>query len=122
MKFTPFAVLLFLVTGLLAPAAALSQQGESDEAFMSRMEREMNTLASRAERLETMAREGTHSQARNMRLKTRSLKRRIEKERERMVEQFTSRGDDEFDRGQWSAVARRFDLELTQMERTLRPF
>jgi hypothetical protein len=39
-----------------------------------------------------------------------------------MVEQFTSRDEVEFDRGQWSAAIRRFDLELTQMERTLRPF
>ncbi len=122
MKFITFAVLFAL---FLAPAGAVAQQaqkGESDEAFMSRMEREMNTLATRADRLDQMAREGTHNQARNMRLKTRSLKKRIEKERERMAEQYLSRDEVEFDRGKWNAVARRFDLEITQMERTLRPF
>ena len=119
MKFISFAVLFAL---FLAPVAALAQQGESDEAFMSRMEREMNTLASRADRLEQMAREGTHSQARSMRLKTRSLRKRIEKEQERMAEQYLSRDETGFDRGKWNAVVRRLDLEITQMERTLRPF
>ena len=122
MKFIPFAVLLALFLTPVAALAQQSQQGESDEAFMSRIEREMNTLASRADRLEQMAREGTHSQARSMRLKTRSLRKRIEKEQERMAEQYLSRDEVGFDRGQWNAVVRRFDLEITQMERTLRPF
>ncbi len=114
--------LLALAAVSLAPVAVLAQQsrkGESDEAFMSRMERELNMLASRAERLDEMARDGTHSELRSMRLKTRSLKRRIEKDRELMADQFISRDEEEFDRNRWSAVVRRYEMEITEMERDL---
>ncbi|MBT8081423.1 MAG: hypothetical protein KJO56_03265 [Gammaproteobacteria bacterium] len=117
--------LLALFAVLLAPVASLAQQGqkgESDEAFMSRMERQLNALASRAENLDRRAREGTHPDLRSLRLKTRSVKKRIDKERERMAEQYRSRDEVEFDRDQWGSVVRRFERELTQMERGLRPF
>lgn len=89
---------------------------------MSRMEQQMNTLASRAENLDRRAREGTHPELRSLRLKTRSVKKRIDRERERMAEQYTSRDEVEFDRDHWSSVVRRFERDLTEMERGLRPF
>ena len=117
--------LLALAAVLLAPVAALAQQGpkgESDEAFMSRMERQMNTLASRAENLDRMVQESTFSEHRRMRLKVRSMKKRIDKESARMAEQYISRDEVEFDRDQWASVVRRLDLEITQAERDLRGF
>jgi hypothetical protein len=116
--------LLALAGVVLAPVAALAQQrqNESDEEFMSRMERQMNTLASRAENLDQMAREGTRTEHRSMRLKTRSLKKRINKEHERMVEQYRTRDEAGFDRDHWGAVVRRLEVEITEMERNLRRF
>jgi BMFP domain-containing protein YqiC len=117
--------LLALAAVLWAPGTGLAQQGpknESDEEFMSRMERELNTLASRAENLDQIAREGTFDEQRNMRLKTRSLKKRIEKEHERMVEQYRTRDEEGFDRDRWGSVVRRFEMEITRMERDLRRF
>lgn len=116
---------LALAAVLLAPVAALAQgaqKGESDEAFMSRMERQMNTLAARAENLDRIAREGTFNELRSMRLKARSVKKRIDRERERMAEQYRTRDEVGFDRDHWGAVVRRFEMELTKMERDLRPF
>ena len=115
-------MLLALAAVTLIPVAAPAQQApknETDEAFMSRMERQMNTLASRAENLDQMAREGTRTEHRSMRLKTRSLKKRVNKEHEVMVEQYRTRDESGFDRDHWSAVVRRLEVEINEMERNL---
>ena len=124
MKFTlfaPLALLLALASASLGPAA-LAQQEESDEAFMSRTERQMNNLASRAEQLDRMVRESTFQEHRRMRLQVRSMKKRIDQEREEMAEQFISRDEVGFDRDHWASVVRRLELELTRAERDLRRF
>ncbi len=124
MKFTlfaPLALLLALASAALGPAA-LAQQEESDEAFMSRTERQMNNLASRAEQLDSMVRESTFEEHRRMRLKVRSIKKRIDKERAEMAEQFIARDEGGFDRDHWTSVVRRLEQEFTRMERDLRRF
>lgn len=122
MKFTLFAALIFLVAAPVAALAQQGQKGESDEAFMSRMERQMSSLASRADNLDRMVQESTFSEHRRMRLKIRSMKKRIDKESARMAEQYVSRDEVEFDRDRWASVVRRLDLEITQAERDLRGF
>lgn len=112
---------LGLAAMLLSPAA-LAQKEESDEAFMSRTERQMNNLASRAEQLDRMVRESTFEEHRRMRLKVRSMKKRIDKEREEMAEQFIARDEGGFDRDHWASVVRRLEQEFTRMERDLRRF
>ena len=119
------ATLLALAAALVAPVAVLAQQipkNETDEEFMSRMERQFSDLASRVATLDEMAQESTFNELRNLRLKTRSLKKRIAKEQEEMAEQYISRDEVGFDRDQWTAAVRRFEMELKRMERDLRPF
>ena len=117
--------LLALAAALVAPVAALAQQipkNETDEEFMSRMERQFSDLANRVATLDEMAQESTFNELRNLRLKTRSLKKRIAKEQERMAEQYRTRDEVGFDREQWTSAVRRFEMELKRMERDLRPF
>lgn len=117
--------LLALAAALVAPVAVLAQQipkDETDEEFMSRMERQFSDLATRVATLDEMAQESTFNELRNLRLKTRSLKKRIAKEQEEMAEQYISRDEVGFDRDQWTSAVRRFEMELKRMERDLRPF
>lgn len=117
--------MLALAVALVAPVAALAQQApenESDEEFMSRMERQFSDLATRVATLDEMAQESTFNELRNLRLKTRSLKKRIAKKQEDMAEQYLSRDEVEFDRDQWTSAVRGFEMELKRMERDLRPF
>jgi hypothetical protein len=117
--------LLALAAALVAPVAVLAQQtpkDETDEEFMSRMERQFSDLATRVATLDEMAQESTFNELRNLRLKTRSLKKRIARKQENMAEQYLSRDEVEFDRDQWTSAVRGFEMELKQMERDLRPF
>jgi hypothetical protein len=117
--------LLALAAALVAPVAVLAQQtpkDETDEEFMSRMERQFSDLATRVATLDEMAQESTFNELRNLRLKTRSLKKRIARKQEDMAEQYLSRDEVEFDRDQWTSAVRGFEMELKQMERDLRPF
>ena len=148
-KLTKHLALLLLGAAVLIGGAAMAQDKEaeeSDQAFLSRMEREMNTLQARADNVERWVRQKMgmsnatgyragvsasaspgrtatnpmDSELRRMRLELRSIKKEIDKERERMGEQYKSRDQVEFDRAHWNVVVRRFEVELIEMERDLR--
>ena len=148
-KFSKHLALLVIAAVVGAPASALAQNNkseESDQAFLSRIERELNTLEARADNVERIVRQKMgmsnvsstrigattttrpgrtatnplDGDLRGMQLKLRSMKKKIVKESERMGDQYKSRDEVEFDRGHWEIVVRRFELELIEMERDLR--
>jgi hypothetical protein len=148
-RLSQYLAILLLGTAVLISGAAVAQEKkaeESDQAFLSRMERELNMLQARADNVErwvrqkmgmsnatgyragvsataTPGRTATNpmdSELRRMRLELRSMKKKIDRERERMGEQYKSRDQVEFDRAHWNVVVRRFEVELIEMERDLR--
>ena len=122
-----------------------AQKDESDPQFLSRMQSRLDRAQRRIEDMEKLTRQkmgsttatsgrlgiegsGTYNQpSRNpmssdlqrMRLEFRSLGKKIDKDRERMSEQYRTRGDEEFDRDYWEAYVRRLERDLDEMQRDL---
>lgn len=140
---------LVLATSLVAALPVLGQDAEdeeSDQEFLSRIqdrldrieyriddvdmlvEQRMGSTAVTSNRIGAsatntpgrMSSDPTSSEFRRMRLELRSMKKKVSKERERMMDQYNARGDGEFDRGHWDIIARRFEKDLDDMVRELR--
>jgi hypothetical protein len=140
----------FFFTSALLPDATAFAQGaqndETDQQFLSRMQSRLNRSMRRTENLETLTRQkmgtttgsregigvessGTYgTTARNpmssdlqrMRLELRSLRKKIDKDSERMGEEFRSRDNEEFDRRYWEGYVQRLERDLDEMDRDLR--
>lgn len=141
-------VLTALLAVIAAGPAALAQgtqHNESDQEFLTRMQSEFNRLERRIANLQktvesTMgrstgtgtsfgidtsgqdrrARDPMDSEMRSMRSKLRSLGSKLDKDRDRMVEGYRTRNEEEFDRGHWEGYVRRLNFDLDEMERDLR--
>ena len=123
-----------------------AKEEESDQAFLSRIRSEFDRAHRRIDYMDTIIEQkmggtnvssnrigidvtGSMSQAprdpmstdlRSMRLDLKSLKRKLDKDNERMSEQYRERDAGGFDRDYWEAYARRLDHDLDSKERDLR--
>jgi hypothetical protein len=141
------ALLLFVVT--LLPAAAVlaqdSEEAESDEAFLSRMQAEFRRIDLWVENMDAavqqkmgmtsasgnrigvnngmspsrMGSDPMNSDLRRARLDLRSMTKEVAKELALMERQYGVRDSEGFDRSHWRTVVRRFDTELREMQRDL---
>lgn len=135
-----------LTTGPVAYGQG-AQKNESDQQFLSRIQSRLDRSQRRVENMERLVRQkmgstsgvpsnqvgidmsGTYGQTsrspmssdlQSMRLQLRRMEKRIDKDRERMAEQYRSRDAEEFDRDYWEGYARRLERDLDEMERDLR--
>lgn len=123
-----------------------AQEEEPDQAFLSRMRSEFDRAERRIEYMETtieqkmrgtnvspnrigidvsgstsrLSRDPMGNDLQSMQFDLKSLKRKLDKDSERMSEQYRSRDAEEFDRDYWEGYVRRLNYDLDTKERELR--
>ena len=140
---------LLLMIGISVGPAAVAQEAreqETEQQFLSRTQSRFARAERRIDDLERVIRgkmgNTTHTNdgfgfdsgnnpgmtsndpmstdLRSMRLELRSLRKRVEKDSEKMADQYRERGTEGFDRDYWDGYVRRLEHKLYEMERDVR--
>lgn len=137
--------LLLLGASPAAPAQGAEKE-ETDQQFLSRIQTQLKRSQRRIDNIEKIVRQkmgttsgssdgigisssggygGTgrdpmSSDLRRMRLDLRTMRKKVDKDTERMATEYKNRDAEPFDRDYWDGYARRLDRDLREMENELR--